>query len=649
VTPITSGRFRFDSLQAKFLWGTVLLIALVMAVLIAIVEHRQRVAIIGEVERRGEVLAKNLAAIASGPLLLYNFTALEQYATRVADDPDVEYAIILDADGRVAATSDNPGYVGSVLDDPVARRAAAAGALLVQEHTVKGHAFYDFAVPVEVHGQRWGTVRVGLSKRRVETEIAKTRWELALLTAVVLVAGGLASAFVARRIARPVRQLADGAVAISRGELAQRIEAVTSDEIGRLAVAFNHMAGQLLQQRTALEAAHGELERRFAELSDLKGYTDHILGSLTAGIVTVDLEGRIVTLNPVAERLTGRRLADVRGRAFAEAFADLHDLTDVLGQTLASGVGGTVVSATVNRPDGSTVPVELTTAPLRGAEGRSLGVLAVVRDLTPLRQLEEQLRRSDRLAALGTLAAGLAHEIKNPLTSILTFSRHLSRRFGDERFRHRFQNVVPRELERINGIVESLLRLAQPTRLTPAPVDVVELLEHAVELYGNQIEARQVTVMRDYAPGLPTVQADRDHLYQAMVNLVANALEAMGEGGTLTLRVAPDDDGADPLSTAARPWRGRRVRIEIEDTGVGIPGDQVASVFNPFFTTKPSGTGLGLALVHKVIEDHGGTVTFRSSPRGGTVFAVDLPAGVIRTAPRAEDSVRPLGRPGLLP
>ena len=144
--------------------------------------------------------------------------------------------------------------------------------------------------------------------------------------------------------------------------------------------------------------------------------------------------------------------------------------------------------------------MELATTPLRGAEGQALGVVAVLRDLTPVRQLEEQLRRSDRLAALGTLAAGLAHEIKNPLTSIMTFSRHLARRFDDERFRQRFQSVVPRELERINAIVDGLLRLARPARLVLAPVHLPPLLEQALELYAPQIETRQIRVRREW-PG----------------------------------------------------------------------------------------------------------------------------------------------------
>ncbi|HEV8672829.1 MAG TPA: ATP-binding protein [Methylomirabilota bacterium] len=640
----------FVSLQAKFLAGTVLVITLVMAVFIGVVERRQRATIIEEMQQRGLVVARNLAAISSSPLLLYNFTALEQNVTQVDRDPDVEYAIVLDAEGKVAASSESAGEVGALLDDPVSRRAVAASGPLVQERVVTktGESFYDFAMPIEVQGQRWGTVRVGLSKRRVEAQIARTRWELAGLAAVVLVAGALASALVARRIARPVRQLADGAAAISRGELAQRIESVTSDEIGQLALAFNHMASQLLQQRTALEAAHAELERRFAELSDLKSYTDHILGSLTSGIVTLDLDGQIVTLNAAAEALTGCRLAEVRGRRFTEVFGPVSELGDALAQTLTSGVGGGLVSASLIRHDGVAIPVELTTAPLRGAEGKDLGVVAVLRDLTSVRQLEEQLRRSDRLAALGTLAAGLAHEIKNPLTSVLTFSRHLARRFADERFRQRFQNVVPRELERINGIVESLLRLARPARLILGPVNLVELCEQALELYANQVEAKPITVAREYAPGLPAIQADREQLYQALVNLVANALDAMPEGGTLTLRASAADP-VDPFAAPGRWVRDRRVVVEIEDTGVGIAPDQAHHVFNPFFTTKPSGTGLGLALVHKIVEDHAGSVSFRSGPAGGTTFTVTLPvAGAARPVGRAGDGAPPLGQPRLL-
>jgi len=613
------------SLQAKLLLGTVLVLLLVMGAVIAVVEHRQRVAIIDEVQRRGEVLARSLAAVSTGPLLLYNFTALEQNVVRVAGEADVEYAIVLDAEGRVAAHSRRPDRVGLRLVGAVNERAVSADEPMAQETLLPetGEAIYDFAVPILVERQKWGTVRVGLARRRMEAAISQTRRELGALTAVTLLIGGLAAALVARRIARPVRQLAAGAAAISRGELAQRIEPATADEIGQLAVAFNHMAAQLFQERADLEAAHAELRQRFEELADLKSYTDSIVGSLTSGIVTLDLDGRVVTLNPAAELLSGLFGAEVTGRYCTEVFAHAPEVVEVLMDTLASRTAVATLALSLRRRNGQAIPVEMSTAPLKGVEGKDLGVVAVFRDVTAMRELEDQLRRSDRLVALGTLAAGLAHEIKNPLTSIRTFTQLLPRKFDDERFRETFERVVPRELERINGIVERLLQLARPARLRVEPVRLPALLERVQELFANEIETRQIGVARQYARDLPPIQADPEQLYQALVNLVGNALEAMDTGGRLTLRVGWSE-GEDRLR-GFRRTAPRRVRVEIEDTGVGIPPSVADKVFDPFFTTKEGGTGLGLALAHKIVEDHGGTISFRSAPGAGTTFSVLLP------------------------
>ena len=293
--------------------GTLLVVSAVMGALVLIVEARQREAIIREVRQRGLALARDLAAVSTGPLVLYNYTQLEQYVARLEGETDVAYAMILDRDGRVAAHSHRPEAVGTLPSGEILDRILSTENTLAQELMgPDGQALYDFAVPMLVDAQRWGTARVGLSRRRMEAEIVATRRQLLGLAVLVLVGAGLASALVAQRIARPVRQLAVGAMAISRGQPVPRVEPTTSDEIGQLAVAFNDMARQLheqrdavLEQRTALEAAHGELRRRFAELSDLKSYTDNILDSLVNGIVTLDLEGRVVTLNGSAESLLG--------------------------------------------------------------------------------------------------------------------------------------------------------------------------------------------------------------------------------------------------------------------------------------------------------------------------------------------------------
>ncbi len=613
----------FRSLRARLLWGTLLVIVFVMAGAMAVVDHRQRAGIIEEVQRRGELLARNLAAVSYGPLLLYNFTALEQNVARVAAEDDVVYAIILDADGKVAAHSRRPDRVGLPLHGEVAERAADADAALTQETTRHGERIYDFTLPIYVGAQKWGTVRVGVSQRRMEAGIRRTRWELGVLTLAMLAFGAVAAALVARRIAGPVQRLSDAAAAISRGDLTQRIAPTTADELGRLAVTFNHMAAQLFQQRTELESTHGELRERFVELADLKSYTDSILTSVTSGIVTVDLEGRVVTLNPAAELMTGFFAGEAAGRYCTEVFTQSAELGDILMETLTTRSAITAVPMILARRNGARLPVELSAAPLKGSDGKDLGAVGVFRDLTLVRELESQLRRSDRLAAVGSLAAGLAHEIKNPLTSLLTFSRHLPRRFEDEQFRQKFLNVVPRELERINTIVERLLELARPPRLHFGLLRLPALLDRVVDLYANQIEAKRVTVVREYARDVPPVHADQDALYRAFVNLAANALEAMPGRGRLTLRVAWSDAG-EAVPGRAR-LGARRVKIEIEDTGSGIPPAESDRIFNPFFTTKEGGTGLGLALTHKIVEEHGGTITFRDAPGTGTVFRVVLP------------------------
>jgi two-component system sensor histidine kinase AtoS len=614
---------RVRSLRAQLLLGTFLVSVLVMTAVIVVVDHRQRVAIVEELLRRGDALARNLAAISYAPLLLYNFTALEQNVDQVATESDVVYAVVLDSDGKVAAHSRHPERVGIVLRGDAPGRAAATMEPLTQEMvTSAGVAVYDFAVPVMVDGRKWGTVRLGLSRTRMDSEIRKTRLELGALTLVTLLLGGLAAALVARRIARPVQQLAEGAAAISRGELNQRIEPSTGDEIGRLAAAFNDMAAQLLQQRTALEEAHGGLRRQFEELADLKGYTDNILGSFTSGIVTIDLDGRVVTLNPAAELLTGFFRGEAAGRYCTELFAHTPELSDLLTETLATRAPIASVPLTLRRRNGTTLPIEFSTAPLKGGEGKDLGVIGVFRDVTLVRQLESDLRRSDRLAALGTLAAGLAHEIKNPLTSLLTFSRHLDRKFDDPNFRERFSSVVPRELERINGIVERLLELARPSRMSFTLVRLPELIDRALELYVDQFDERRVEVVREYARDVPSIQADKDALYRVFVNLVANALDAMPRGGRLTVRAGWAGTG-DPVRAAH--WRPtNRVKVEVEDTGVGIEPSETDRIFNPFYTTRDSGTGLGLALTHRIIQDHGGAISFHSARGRGTTFTIVL-------------------------
>ena len=638
VSPLVSApvrvKGRFVSLQTKFLVGTLLVVASVMSALVLIVEQRQREAIIREVQRRGEALARDLAAVSTGPLVLYNYTQLEQNVVRVAAETDVAYAMILDRDGRVAAHDHRPEMTGTVVGSGALDRILSSDATVVQEiDGPNGEALYDFTVPIQVDAQPWGTARVGLSRRRMDLEIAATRRQLVLLAILVLGGAGLASALVARRIARPVRQLAAGAAGISRGELVQRVEPTTWDEIGQLATAFNEMARQLHEQRsallegrTALEAAHAELRRRFGELSDLKSYTDHILDSLANGIVTLDLDGRVVTLNGAAETLLGcPAAADVRGRPVTEVLGHAPELVALLQAAIQWRMGRT---ATVTLPgrQGSVVPVEATTATLKGGEEQDLGVMLIVRDLTAVRALEAQLRQAQKMEAVGRLAGGVAHDFNNLLTVITGRSQLLLLKLPPESPLRRDVELVEETAHRASALTRQLLAFSRKQMVQPRVIDLNEVVRGMETMLSRLIGEDVVLATRlDAAAGC--VRADPAQLEQMIVNLAVNARDAMPLGGRLGLEtsyVRVDEDSAR-RHVGLHP--GPHVRLVVRDTGIGMDGLIKAHLFEPFFTTKGpgKGTGLGLATVYGIVTQSGGAIRVDSEPGQGAVFTIDLP------------------------
>jgi PAS domain S-box-containing protein len=623
----------FRSLRAKLLAGTLLVVAAVMGTLVVIVEHHLRESIVSEVHQRGLVVARDLAAVSTDPLVLYDYTQLEQNVARLNGEPDVAYAMILDRDGRVAAHSHRPEVVGTILADAVLGRILAADAPVAQEvMTAGGDALYDFAVPMTVDGQRWGTARIGLSRERMEAEIGETRRQLVGLAVLVLVGAGLASALVAGRIARPVRQLAAGAGAIARGDLEQRVEPTTRDEIGRLADAFNEMSRQLreqraalVEQRTELEAAHAELRRRFAELSDLQSYTDNILDSLANGIVTLDLEARVVTLNGVAEALFGVSGRTARGRPVAEVLGRAPELVTLLQGAVRDRAGTTATLTVPGRPAGA-LPVELTTATLKGGGGQDLGVVAVLRDLTAVRSLEAQLRQAQKMEAVGRLAGGVAHDFNNLLTVITGRSQILLLKLAPESPLRRDVELVEETAHRASALTRQLLAFSRKQLVQPRVVDLNDVVRGLESMLGRVI-GEDITLAVALDPAPARVRADPTQLEQMITNLVVNARDAMPLGGRLTLETGRTwiDEPLARQHVGVRP--GPHVRLVVRDTGIGMDAVTRAHIFEPFFTTKGpgKGTGLGLATVYGIVTQAGGAIAVESEPGQGATFVIHLP------------------------
>ncbi|MBI4529131.1 MAG: PAS domain S-box protein [Deltaproteobacteria bacterium] len=348
---------------------------------------------------------------------------------------------------------------------------------------------------------------------------------------------------------------------------------------------------------------------------------ENIVTSLEDGVIVVDREGMVSFFNQSAEALTDVSASQALNQHFCRLFGKNPWLITMIHkshppQQISTRGEGAFVTASGRR-----VPVNLSVSPLHDRRGRSLGSLLLVRDLTHRKELEEDLRRSDRLAALGTLAAGLAHEIKNPLGGIKGAGQLLRRSVMRDSSLLQYTDIIIREVERVNELIEQLLDLSRPARLNLVPLNVHELLNDVLLLEKQALEERNITLKKSFDPSLPAIQGDRSQLVQVFLNLVKNALEAMGNQGCLkiTSRLETDFHIREPGRKKAK-----FISVDIEDNGSGIKEANLPHIFSPFFTTKNNGTGLGLAISYRIIREHGGLIRVESQEGKGTIFRVLL-------------------------
>jgi len=348
---------------------------------------------------------------------------------------------------------------------------------------------------------------------------------------------------------------------------------------------------------------------------------EQILTNLDAGVVTVDLEGKIGFFNEAAEVLTEISSAATTGQPLEQIFKrepwllDLVRKTQPPRQESARGEGDFVTRW------GRKTPVSVTVSPLEDRQGQFLGTIMLLRDIKHRRELEEDLKRTDRLALMGTLAAGLAHEIRNPLGGIKGAAQLLRRSGDGDPSVKEFTDIMIREVDRVNQLIEQLLDLSRPAELDLAPVNIHEILDDVLLLEGQTIGDKQIAIKKRFDPSLPPIRGDRAQLTQVFLNLVKNAFQAMGHRGTLTVASRLENDfhiRAEGTSASRFIW------IDIADQGAGIRDEDLPQIFSPFFTTKTNGTGLGLATCYRIVKEHGGTIRVDSTLGQGSTFKVSL-------------------------
>lgn len=338
-------------------------------------------------------------------------------------------------------------------------------------------------------------------------------------------------------------------------------------------------------------------------------FRDEVIENLPLGVVATDKRGQVLAWNRAAEEIVGVTRGDARAQSIARRFVG-SSWHAALARSLAQGEEARREDHQVSRPDGTNLPIELSTAPLRDTEGGIRGAVATLNDVSSLRGMEEQIRQLDRLAALGRFASSVAHELRNPLTGIATGVQFLSRGFPEGDERHESVTFILREVVRLNTIIQDLFTACRPRELNLEPVVLLEVAGRAVRGLKPAPAEAGVTIDLEHADTWPTITADADQLQQVFLNLIQNAVEATPAGGRVSVR--------------ARGEAGRTV-IEVEDTGLGIPPEHEVRVFEPFYTTRAKGTGLGLFVAHGIVQRHRGSIEIKSVMGKGTRFRILLP------------------------
>lgn len=347
-------------------------------------------------------------------------------------------------------------------------------------------------------------------------------------------------------------------------------------------------------------------------LKQTRDYTRQVLASMANGLVSVDIHGKITSYNPLALRLLGLDETDIRG-------ADFNQIIDFeisgIDQTLQQCTPVLEKEITFRKKDDTRAYLTLSVTPILGEGDNCQGAVIIIRDLSEIKHLEEKVRRTEKLAAIGKLAAGVAHEIRNPLSSIRGFAQFLKHALSDRPDEKMYAETMVSEVDRINSVVTDLLTFARPMKAEFESTSVSELVEHTILLVSPDANSRNIEIRREIASDLPAVLVDANQIKQALLNLLFNALEASESGGQITAGAAVDKNG-------------NNLEIWVEDKGMGIPPDQQNRIFDPFFTTRKKGTGLGLAIVHKIVENHHGEIFLESPPNGeehGCRFTIMVP------------------------
>jgi two-component system, NtrC family, sensor histidine kinase HydH len=354
-----------------------------------------------------------------------------------------------------------------------------------------------------------------------------------------------------------------------------------------------------------LEGLKGSQSR----LRHIEAFRDILISSLPVGLIATDSNGKVILYNRFSQEFTGITEEHAMD-ADSNVFQHLPEISAAFGGSGTVPAGAYQKEVQIENERGEQHTLQLNRLSIVDREDKFAGTLLLMQDLSQVKKLEEELRRSERLAALGKMAAGVAHELRNPLSSIKGLALVLQSRFREDNEDRETATILVQEVERLNRSISELLVYARPQQLKKSIIDITRVLNKSVSLMRIDAETAGVELLTFFQDGLPSINADEDKLTQVILNLLLNGIQSMEDGGTLDIRVGATD---------------RKIEIMVTDSGCGISEDDLGRVFDPYFTTKPDGTGLGMAMSAKIIEEHGGEIRLQSKVGQGTSVIIEIP------------------------
>jgi len=379
-----------------------------------------------------------------------------------------------------------------------------------------------------------------------------------------------------------------------------------------------------------LKKKKSELIQKQVDYNQLEAFNRNVIQSLDSGLLTVDLSGKVNFFNRTAEKIFNRKGDDIRNISIYDLFPKISEVIgEVEKKTSDPSTDYQRYETTLTDENGQKTYLGFSISPLTDPQGERIGHTLIFQDITKFKEMEEQMKRFDKMAAIGSLAAGMAHEIRNPLASLSGSIQMLKSELSLDEHQEHLMEITLRESERLNALITDFLLFAQPPQIHPFPVEISTLLDETIELFTHSPSFHEGIRLSRPCPG-ETILAmvDRDQIKQVFWNLLINASQAISDGGEIHIQLEKGNEALWRMTLPFLFYRRSKewVRIAISDSGNGIASEEKEKIFEPFYTTKESGTGLGLSIVHKIIENHQGAIKVESEVGRGSTFNVFLPA-----------------------